>query len=88
MPSYYTWLSYLSFMRYVYEGSMFCIYGFDREDLMCKQPFCLFKDPEKYLALLDLEYNTYWENFWILVGFMILSRIACYILLRWRLMLR
>ncbi|CAG0880061.1 unnamed protein product [Darwinula stevensoni] len=88
MPQYYTWISYLSFMRYIYEGSMFCIYSFDREDLTCKQPFCLFKDPKQFLAQVDLDHNVYWDDFWILFGFVLALRIACYILLRWRLLLR
>ncbi|CAG0880062.1 unnamed protein product [Darwinula stevensoni] len=87
MPKYLSWLSYLSFMKYTYEGTMFCIYSFDRDDLSCKDPYCHFKDPKKFLAQMDLNHNVFWSDFWILLGFMFAFRLACYFLLRWRLLM-
>ncbi|CAG0900205.1 unnamed protein product [Darwinula stevensoni] len=85
MPKYIRWLSYVSFLKYYFEGTMFCIYGYNRPDLQCNQPYCHFKNPDKFLREMDLEENVYWEDFWVLVAYNIVLRFAAYFVLRWKL---
>ncbi|CAG0897822.1 unnamed protein product [Darwinula stevensoni] len=39
IPKYMRWVSNLSFLKYYFEGTMVCIYGYNRSDLLCNQPF-------------------------------------------------
>lgn len=80
--------------RYAFEGVLQAIYGFDREQLECKlkdnssleeQQLChLNKSPKKILEQLDVEDAKFYMDFTWLCVFFIVLRIACYIVLRWR----
>ncbi|CAG0901335.1 unnamed protein product, partial [Darwinula stevensoni] len=85
IPKYMRWVSNLSFLKYYFEGTMVCIYGYNRSDLVCNQPFCQFKDPDKFLKELDLEENVYWIDFWVLVLYNVVLRFVSYFVLRWKL---
>ncbi|CAG0892106.1 unnamed protein product [Darwinula stevensoni] len=85
LPKYMSWVSHLSFLKYYFEGTMVCIYGYNRSDLVCNQPFCQFKDPDKFLKELDLQDNVYWIDFWVLVLYNVVLRFVSYFVLRWKL---
>ena len=85
IPQYMRWASHLSFLKYCFEGTLFCLYGYNRSDLLCDQPFCQFKDPDKFLKELDLEENVYWMDFWALVLYNVVLRVAAYYVIRWKL---
>ncbi|XP_055678126.1 ATP-binding cassette sub-family G member 1-like [Lutzomyia longipalpis] len=55
-------LSYLSFVRYYFEGLLQTIYGFDREDLDCEGISCFFRSPKKILENLAIDETNYvWD---------------------------
>uniref|UniRef100_A0A1B0GHE0 Putative transporter abc superfamily breast cancer resistance protein n=1 Tax=Lutzomyia longipalpis TaxID=7200 RepID=A0A1B0GHE0_LUTLO len=62
IPSYLKPLSYLSFVRYYFEGLLQTIYGFDREDLDCEGVSCFFRSPKKILENLAIDETNYvWD---------------------------
>ncbi|CAG0900898.1 unnamed protein product, partial [Darwinula stevensoni] len=85
IPHYIRWVSHISFLKYYFEGTMHCIYGYNRSDLLCNQPFCQFKNPDKFLRQLDLEDNVYWTDFWVLIFCNVVLRVLAYYVIRWKL---
>lgn len=86
MPVYLQWLSYLSYMRYSFEGLLHAIYGFDRKNLDCaeeQEVKCQFNKPKDILEQWDVE-NVFYIDFIILCVFFVSLRIGCYFVLRWR----
>ena len=51
IPVYLSWVSYLSYSRYSFEGLMLSVYGNGREAMHCSQPYCHFRSPEKFLKV-------------------------------------
>ena len=51
IPSYLSWISDLSYARYSFEGMMLSVYGNGRENMHCSQPYCHFRNPEKFLKV-------------------------------------
>ncbi|KAK2146992.1 hypothetical protein LSH36_575g02033 [Paralvinella palmiformis] len=87
MPKYLQWLSYASYGRYSFEGVLQAIYGFDREPLVSnlkEQSMFMFHSGEDVLKELDVENAKFYIDFIVLVGFFILLRLACYLVLRWK----
>ncbi|ESN94179.1 hypothetical protein HELRODRAFT_68730 [Helobdella robusta] len=87
MPKYLQWLSYISYIRYSFEGTLLAIYGFDREPLNCNKDdtfMCHFKDPKNILKELDVENANLTIDIVILCVIFLLLRVGCYVVLRWR----
>jgi len=73
--------------RYSFEGVLQAIYGFDREPLVSnlkEQSMFMFHSGEDVLKELDVENAKFYIDFIVLVGFFILLRLACYLVLRWK----
>ncbi|XP_057380702.1 ATP-binding cassette sub-family G member 4-like [Daphnia carinata] len=68
MPSYMSWLTYLSFMRYGFEGSMLSIYGYDRSPLTCSMSYCPNRYPQKILEHFNMADSSY---YWSVVGMLV-----------------
>ncbi|XP_076111310.1 ATP-binding cassette sub-family G member 4-like isoform X2 [Mytilus galloprovincialis] len=86
MPIYLQWLSYISYLRYSFEGILHAIYGFDRENLDCSEDHilkCQFNEPKDILEQWDVE-NVFFVDFIVLCAFFVLLRVGCYFVLRWR----
>lgn len=45
VPLYLRWISWFSYAKYGFQSALTAVYGFDREDLKCYQPYCHFKNP-------------------------------------------
>lgn len=91
MPDYLQWVSYLSYVRYSFEGVLQAIYGFDRDLLECNNSTgtataeqCLFQDPKALLTKLSVDNAKFYVDFVVLCSFFVFLRIACYLVLRWR----
>lgn len=87
MPQYLQWCSYLSYVRFSFEGVIQAVYGFDRDNLECDRKDtteCMFINPESVLKTFDVEDAKFYLDFIILCLFFVVLRIICYLVLRWR----
>uniref|UniRef100_A0A915K2U0 ABC transporter domain-containing protein n=1 Tax=Romanomermis culicivorax TaxID=13658 RepID=A0A915K2U0_ROMCU len=86
IPKYLQWLSYMSYVRYAFEGSLLSIYGFKRPFLSCEKnsTLCVYRDPNLFLEAMDVQDAILWADLLILFGIFVALRFLCYIVLRFR----
>lgn len=91
IPKYMQWLTYVSYARYSWEGTVVAIYGNKRGPLECKDKRCIFQNSKDVLDAMDVEENAlylegakiYFDCF-VLVLFFITLRLASYLVLRYK----
>ncbi|XP_076227052.1 ATP-binding cassette sub-family G member 1 isoform X2 [Nomia melanderi] len=85
IPVYLRWITYLSYIRYGFEGTALATYSFGREKLKCFQVYCHFKNPETTLEELDMLDADFVLDILALLLIFLVLRIAAYLFLRWKL---
>ncbi|XP_075225139.1 ATP-binding cassette subfamily G member 4 isoform X2 [Lycorma delicatula] len=86
IPVYLRWITYLSYIRYGFEGTALATYSFHREKLQCFQTYCHFKDPNTTLEELDMQNASFNLDIGALVVIFFFLRISAFLFLRWKLM--
>lgn len=84
IPIYLRWITYLSYIRYGFEGTALATYGFDRPKLKCYN-YCHFKDPKTTLEELDMDKSSFVVDIAALVGIFFFLRISAFLFLKWKL---
>ncbi|XP_035704562.1 ATP-binding cassette sub-family G member 4 isoform X2 [Folsomia candida] len=82
VPAYLRWMSYGSYAKYAFQSAITAVYGFDRADLKCHQPYCHFKNPRKFLEQLDCKDVDVMEQTLCLFALVLLCRVLAYFALR------
>lgn len=85
IPIYLRWITYLSYIRYGFEGTALATYGFERQKLKCYQTYCHFKDPNTTLEELDMVNSDFKIDIAALVIIFFVLRISAFLFLRWKL---
>ncbi|KAI8118009.1 hypothetical protein FF38_09025 [Lucilia cuprina] len=85
IPVYLRWITYLSYIRYGFEGTALATYGYGREKLKCFQTYCHFKSPMTTLEELDMINADYTLDIVALVVIFVVLRVSAYLFLKWKL---
>lgn len=85
IPVYLRWITYLSYIRYGFEGTALATYGFNRAKLQCFVSYCHFKSPQITLEELDMVNSSYLIDVIALMGIFVFLRVAAYMFLKWKL---
>lgn len=79
------WASYMSYMKYGFEGLMAAIYGFDRPIIHCPDgEYCHYRNPKKFIKDMLIHADQFWTDILGLCVIFIFLRIMAFIILRFK----
>ncbi|KAK6640358.1 hypothetical protein RUM44_012051 [Polyplax serrata] len=84
IPKYLHWLTYISFIRYAFEGIIISLYGYNRKRLDCSEAYCHFRSPTKFLERLNMSQAQFWIDALALSLMFVFLRVVSYFVLRWK----
>lgn len=84
MSQIFYYLSYLNFFRFIVEGFVQAIYGFQRETLHCPSDidYCHFRIPSMILEEFRMSKSVFWIDAVILFAWFVVVRIVTYVSLK------
>nr|XP_034826792.1 ATP-binding cassette sub-family G member 1 isoform X1 [Maniola hyperantus] len=85
IPVYLRWITYVSYIRYGFEGTALATYAFNRTKLQCHQVYCHFKHPDTTLEELDMQNADFTLDIAALCLIFVILRISAFLFLRWKL---
>ncbi|XP_065563370.1 ATP-binding cassette subfamily G member 4-like isoform X1 [Artemia franciscana] len=85
IPYYLQWVSYITYVRYGFEGSLLAIYGNDRPMLNCNESYCHYRAPVKILDQLGVKHGIWSVDIFALLGFFLLFQLIAFVALKWKL---
>ncbi|XP_045768319.1 ATP-binding cassette sub-family G member 1 isoform X2 [Maniola jurtina] len=85
IPVYLRWITYVSYIRYGFEGTALATYAFNRTKLQCHQVYCHFKHPDTTLEELDMQNADFTLDIAALCLIFLILRISAFLFLRWKL---
>nr|XP_032515542.1 ATP-binding cassette sub-family G member 4-like [Danaus plexippus plexippus] len=85
IPVYLRWITYVSYIRYGFEGTALATYAFNRTKLQCHQVYCHFKNPETILEELDMMNADFTLDIAALCLIFLVLRVSAFLFLRWKL---
>uniref|UniRef100_S4PXN8 ATP-binding cassette transporter subfamily G n=3 Tax=Pararge aegeria TaxID=116150 RepID=S4PXN8_9NEOP len=85
IPVYLRWITYVSYIRYGFEGTALATYAFNRTKLQCHQVYCHFKHPDITLEELDMQNADFTLDIAALCLIFVILRISAFLFLRWKL---
>ncbi|XP_072939340.1 ATP-binding cassette subfamily G member 4-like isoform X3 [Epargyreus clarus] len=85
IPVYLRWITYVSYIRYGFEGTALATYSFNRTKLQCHQTYCHFKYPETTLEELDMLDADFTLDIAALCLIFVVLRLSAFLFLRWKL---
>ncbi|CAG4966921.1 unnamed protein product [Colias eurytheme] len=85
IPEYLHWLTYISYIRYGFEGAMLSVYGYGREKLNCSVAYCHFRTPSLFLKEMSMDHANFWIDVGALSAFFVFIRVISYLVLRFKL---
>lgn len=84
-PKWLHWLFHASFLKYATEGATHAIFGYNRPKLECKEIFCYYQIPSKFLKMIDMHQGDFLSAFIVLLAICVSLRVAAFFILALRL---
>lgn len=84
-PKWLHWLFHASFLKYATEGATHAIFGYNRPKLECKEIFCYYQMPSKFLKMIDMHHGDFLSAFIVLFAICVSLRVAAFFILALRL---
>ncbi|EFN82123.1 ATP-binding cassette sub-family G member 1, partial [Harpegnathos saltator] len=85
MPRFLFYISYLSVLRYTFEGFMYAVYDNRHDKIDCSTTYCHYRFPNMILEELGITKSMFWHNIVVLFGYFVMFWIVAYLLLKRRL---
>lgn len=85
IPVYLRWITYVSYIRYGFEGTALATYAYNRTKLQCHQVYCHFKNPLTTLEELDMTNSDFTLDIAALCLIFLVLRVSAFLFLRWKL---
>lgn len=79
------WLFHISFLKYALEGTALAIFGFDRPKMECRELFCMYRLPKKFLKMQNLHNGDFLTAGIVLFSMVVLLRIMSFFMMNFRL---
>ena len=84
VPKWLRWLTDVSYFRYAFEGLALSVYGYNRPNLKCSEPYCYFKSPLKFLQEFEMADAVYAYDVLALTIWAVAANVLVFCALKYR----